>query len=592
MQNNHFGGKEVNRKSDESEDTDLDGVNADLFKDELLSDSESDNLDTDKEYVDKNNLYLTEIPQEISNDTSLLSSFFEEMYVNHNPESSHIKKALDTVLRYIIDNKLILSGGMALDYALRKKDKKLYDTEKIDYDFCSWDFHNDAYKISKLIHDNDPTNDTIQVINAIHTSTLRVRTKLVVVADCTYVPKNIYDILPIEKYENITIFRPFYQVLDQNLALSRPFANTPLENATGKRWKNDIVRFELITDAYDLASDLEDDIKKRKSNKDTFSYLDNGIIVDGELTKHTIDLSKYNDQCLAGYIAYAYWMNKYYQDTNGVNDNHIFDIKSGMLTYTAPKVSPITLYSDDFSSLIRGCSESTIKYYNAFLDKLPRQVIIDNSSNKDGDIVGKDGDILGKGDDILGKGGDNVGKGDDILGKGGDNVGKGDDILGKGGDNVGVSIQQVEIFDNLSNYTSAHKFDSGVYIIGIQSVIIYMAIRALFYNDKHAIEPYRNLINLVIESFKKNTSDYIYEMTYYGKSNQSANDTLLLKKQCALINKAKVEIGIPSHYQPKQNNAFPVFDPTKSNEYQFDALECNPFVQSNCPDVCISLMKK
>ena len=49
-----------------------------------------------------------------------------------------ISGALDIVKKFIVDRKLILFGGLAIDYALRLKGDKIYsDTKRPDLDFLS-----------------------------------------------------------------------------------------------------------------------------------------------------------------------------------------------------------------------------------------------------------------------------------------------------------------------------------------------------------------------------------------------------------------------------------------------------------------------
>ena len=63
---------------------------------------------------------------------------------------------------------------MAIDYAMRLKGSKLYDDDVLpDYDCYSPNHHYDAYKIAELLMSSGLKN--ITVINANHTSTMRVR---------------------------------------------------------------------------------------------------------------------------------------------------------------------------------------------------------------------------------------------------------------------------------------------------------------------------------------------------------------------------------------------------------------------------------
>ena len=80
------------------------------------------------------------------------SDDYERVLFKHDFQYDLILKCLRLVENYIRENKLILVGGMAIDYALQTKGKKLYSDDKLpDYDFYSTNFHLDAYKIGELI---------------------------------------------------------------------------------------------------------------------------------------------------------------------------------------------------------------------------------------------------------------------------------------------------------------------------------------------------------------------------------------------------------------------------------------------------------
>ena len=51
----------------------------------------------------------------------------EYIYFNHNFLKNELENALNVVKEYIIDNDLMVVGGMAIDLALRVKDDNLYD---------------------------------------------------------------------------------------------------------------------------------------------------------------------------------------------------------------------------------------------------------------------------------------------------------------------------------------------------------------------------------------------------------------------------------------------------------------------------------
>ena len=191
----------------------------------------------------------------------------EVILFNHNFQKDTLDKALDYVKDYIKKHKLILVGGQAIDYALRKKKSKLYDDNHlVDLDFYSSYHVKDAYDIGEALSDMFPDGN-VSVINALHTSTMRVRINFQEVADITYVPEVLYKKLPTIMYDGYRIIHPHYQMIDQHRSLSLPFENPPFETAL-HRWKKDIVRYHLLKKFYPIVID-----KKKKKITIAFNLL-------------------------------------------------------------------------------------------------------------------------------------------------------------------------------------------------------------------------------------------------------------------------------------------------------------------------------
>lgn len=302
------------------------------------------------------------------------SSVYEKIIFDNDVDKEFILKALEIVKLFIIKKKRILVGGMAIDYALRKKKKTLYDENTLpDYDFFSPDFHKDAYDIANELYSAGLKR--VQVINAYHASTMRVRTEFQVVADCTYVPDNIYKGLPTVSYKNFNIIHPHYQMLNQHLSLSQPFSGAPYE--TINRWKKDIKRFNILDKEYPVIN------KYDESEMNISDYMD-----------FSIKISEIKDLCLNGFAAVLYWYEIAKKDGFSQENEYEklgkFKILKSKLEISIPKaslnengVSGLSFYCDDknleehkfVKKIIKNSKK--IKRFNAFLDLMPRRIIID-----------------------------------------------------------------------------------------------------------------------------------------------------------------------------------------------------------------------
>ena len=175
---------------------------------------------------------------------------YENIIIKNDKFTEDTMIALGLVKKYIVKHKLLIVGGMAIDFALRLKGTKLYEDDVLpDYDFYSPNYNTDAYHIAEKLKKAGLEN--ISVINANHVSTMRVRVNYTVVADVTYMPKSIYDHLPFIVYRDIRIIHPHYQMIDQHRALSYPYENPPWEVIT-HRWKKDATRYDMLYEYYPL----------------------------------------------------------------------------------------------------------------------------------------------------------------------------------------------------------------------------------------------------------------------------------------------------------------------------------------------------
>ena len=163
----------------------------------------------------------------------------EKIRFDYNPDSDTLKEVLKFVQQSIIKTNAVLVGGMAIDSALQLKGSKIYDpTINIpDYDFFHNDSVNIAYDLVKILMKMFPKTN-VDVVRAVHTTTMRVRVNWYTVADITFIPKEIFDKLTTIEFKGMRIIHPNYSIMDQLDALSRPYINPPRE-VVNHRWEKD-----------------------------------------------------------------------------------------------------------------------------------------------------------------------------------------------------------------------------------------------------------------------------------------------------------------------------------------------------------------
>lgn len=186
------------------------------------------------------------------------------------------------VKQFIIDKNLIISGGLAIDYALKLKGSYIYsDIDSPDYDCKSSNSVDDAYDLGELLHNNNFEN--VKVIRAKHNETMRVRVNLITVCDITYIPEDYYCRFKKLKFDNLNILHPDIQRIDLHIAFCFPFKNFPTEDIF-YRWKKDIERFNLYEKYYPIEHiDIKYNIKEYDFNipkeLDGKDFAFNGFVV-------------------------------------------------------------------------------------------------------------------------------------------------------------------------------------------------------------------------------------------------------------------------------------------------------------------------
>ena len=231
-----------------------------------------------------------------------------------------LNEALQIVKQFIIDKKLILKGGQAIDSALRLRGSALYTAEEVpDYDFLSADHYGDAVELGDILC--KAGFEKISIIKAMHSTTMRVRINYISVADITYCPPNVFKKTAFLLYKGMRIIHPHTQILDMHRALSYAYEGIKM-GGTFARWKKDLTRYNMLITLYPIHPiEPKNIISRRIPSPSGEVYHSNqnisfeARISRGKPVDYLYKLKFKKPICLAGYIAYAYHMGEYV-DTN------------------------------------------------------------------------------------------------------------------------------------------------------------------------------------------------------------------------------------------------------------------------------------
>lgn len=261
-------------------------------------------------------------------------------------QSNYYKPLIDKAMRitrdYVSEHKLILTGGMAIDLALRAKGKSIYDDDTLpDYDIISdKNLYHATALAEKLCKAGLPD---VNVINAIHITTVKVRIKRVVFLDSTYVPPLCMERIPYLDIDDLRVVHPHYQFIDQRHSLSHLMSDTGLSLNIFNRLTKDVNRNRILRSLYPI-----------QSNPDTYGK-------SSRIIKIPIDFIKINEKCLkqidpevyvytgpaciTGYLGYLIMMALFDNTLNKlvVTDSH--------LEVSIPKGIPVRIISCDIESI-------------------------------------------------------------------------------------------------------------------------------------------------------------------------------------------------------------------------------------------------
>jgi hypothetical protein len=524
------------------------------------------------------------------NRSDINKDFCEKLMFDHDFQKDTILQALEIVKNFVIVKERILVGGMAIDFALRTKGTFLYSNDKLpDYDFVTPEFHKDAYDLANIL---SAKFDRVNAINALHASTMRVSVNFVVVADITYIPKDLYDKLPTVKYEGSRIIHPHYQMIDQHRALSLPYENPPRETIIGKRWTQDIERYELLNKYYP--------IKDENSSQEEFFGQDQVNLI-----SYTVGYDEWDGICLGGYVGLLFWL------TKGKELGHLYEFSDlGSITFANNDITIklqknmlTTIITDDYAAFLK------ILGYEDNIS-LPMEK---TQSAEEAKISDKKGSREKSNDTSVPGGPEKKKSGRSSSRKrrakkirGGATPKFFNSVVGKKPRKI--DYKHFEIIDNKGRMVGCHQpfVTKRIYIANLQDIMCHLLTDAIFFDDKKSMKYYiiaKDLLYWVCDKYnglglttteeinqsaKEKYAAFLPTPITYGNYNWSESYILSRERIIRdLTNGKQVDIKQPKkahlriHEQVKLS--FYDFVPEDSSLYQFDGKECAPFAPLELP---------
>jgi hypothetical protein len=183
--------------------------------------------------------------------------------------SDEVQKIIEIVEEFIRHKKLICYGGTAINNIL-PEEERFYnkDIEIPDYDFFSQNALNDAKELTDIYYKKGFLD--VEAKSAQHHGTYKVFVNYIPVADITFMPNEIYNILKKDtiSIDGILYAPPNFLRMSMYLELSRPAGDT-------SRWEKILKRLMLLNKNYPI-TDIncnEIDFQREMENKENQSKI-------------------------------------------------------------------------------------------------------------------------------------------------------------------------------------------------------------------------------------------------------------------------------------------------------------------------------
>jgi hypothetical protein len=274
--------------------------------------------------------------------------------------SGTLTKALSIVRSYIERNKVLLVGGMAIDFALKQQGGGIYGDNVIpDYDMQTPTHYEHGVKLAEELCRADL--GAVNLVGALHTTTVKVQVNYVGVADITYVPPDVYKQIPTMRTGKLLHTHPTYQYLDMFRPRMYSVENIPFKALDGRLTK-DNKRFGLLWEHYPIVPGQPDRAE---------TYMN---VTDLESRPH----DSLTDYKLAGFSAYSRLVAEYNElmrDAKIDDKPVVFDMEVGKI----PTGSRLMVYTAAFNELIGVLKErpdAQVKAYKPLQDRIPHHIIL------------------------------------------------------------------------------------------------------------------------------------------------------------------------------------------------------------------------
>jgi hypothetical protein len=207
------------------------------------------------------------------------------------PTIKEFHEIMKDIMDFIREKKRIVYGGYGLNILIKNRNKEdvIYDYYKVaDTEFFSYTPVTDIVELCDYLYKKG--HKYVQAKDAGHAETYKIFVNFINVCDVSYMPKYIFDNMPIIKEDGYLIIHPHMMLLDKFRMFNNPMT-------ASWRFDKEVKRTNLILKYFPLVK-IDCTLNKIDFNKDVLDFVRKNV------------LTKYNRTIITGYYAYYYFMYK------------------------------------------------------------------------------------------------------------------------------------------------------------------------------------------------------------------------------------------------------------------------------------------
>ena len=194
------------------------------------------------------------------------------------PTIKEFKEVYAVILEFIKNKKRKIYGGYAQNHLIKiKKESDVFykEIDLADIEFYSYQPIEDTIELSDLLHSKK--FKFVQGSEGVHNDTYKIFVNFINYCDITYMPKNIYDNMPIIEQNGFLYSHPHFMIIDAFRVYADPLTSY-------FRLDRTFYRFTTLIKYYPFDLSLIKNIPQyEKENKDTKRFIRHKILHDSQL---------------------------------------------------------------------------------------------------------------------------------------------------------------------------------------------------------------------------------------------------------------------------------------------------------------------